>query len=293
MRPKPSSTSVRGEVGQGQGVATVVGDRDQPGEFVAEARLAKGGQAHDFVLALVDPKAQIRGESGVEHAERVRIGDGRQSRQAIAVAAPHAGRYVLADCVDHQDSGALVGADQKRAGSVALVVIAKLDLASLDVERVGDLIEDPQLGAELGPDGAGKLPPRPGIGPEQADQNPLELAVGVFVKNHGVEVLGAHPAEREARSGGPHRQRRVVFDARQSLFLHGAYDLAIDDERCGGVVIIRRDAQDRRHQVPSVGFGSVVVGAVAGGESAPGDSRQPVRSGRAIRTMTAMGAMAR
>jgi hypothetical protein len=43
-----------------------------------------------------------------------------------------------------------------------------------------------------------------------------------------------------------------VFPAAEPFLLRGGYDLSVDDERCGGIVKYRVDAEDAHVNTPNI-----------------------------------------
>ena len=156
---------------------------------------------------------------------------------------------------------------------MAAVMFAGDDALAGDGERLGELIEDPQLAAELAGEGAGEAAPGAGDVAQEVDQDALEFDEGLLVEGDAVDVAGGEAGVREAGEGGGDREAGVVLDPREALLLDRGDQLAVDDERGGGVVVVGGDAEDAGHR----------------GHSREAGSR-PRRIGRAMRTSRARGA---
>src|SRR5690606_39397959 len=77
-------------------------------------------------------------------------------------------------------------------------------------------------------------------GPHQ----PVELQERLVVERDPVEVGGLDPGAVEAVADGVPREVRVVLLAREALLLRRGDDLAVPQEAGGGVVVVRRDAEN-------------------------------------------------
>src|SRR5688572_6357570 len=75
-------------------------------------------------------------------------------------------------------------------------------------------------------------------------EQPLEFEHRLVVKAHVVELPRSESRLPQAVIHGVLRKLRVVLFARESLFLRGGNDLAVDDERRGRVVVERGNAEN-------------------------------------------------
>jgi hypothetical protein len=98
--------------------------------------------------------------------------------QLGAAAVPQGGRVGLADAVDDEHGGVGEGRDQEGAGGVAVVVLAGEHARARDTCRFGQVIEDPDLAAELAGEGAGEQPPGAGEVAQEVDHHRSSLAKG-------------------------------------------------------------------------------------------------------------------
>ena len=83
---------------------------------------------------------------------------------------------------------------------------------------------------------------------QRAGQNALELQHAALVEDDRVEVARLEAGLSRHHSIAASGNAGVVLAARQPLFLHRADRHAVDDERGGGVVIVRGDAEDLHRQ---------------------------------------------
>ena len=121
--------------------------------------------------------------------------------------------------------------------------------------------KDPALVAELLPDALGhpeavRDPERHRL-PERGEparrvleirlEEALELHERLVVERHVVELLGGEPSRLEAVARGVRGKLRVVLLAGEALLLRGGDDLPVDEKTRGRVVVVGRQAEDRRH----------------------------------------------
>jgi hypothetical protein len=263
---------------------TVVAKPDELGQLFAEAGPSIRGEAHHLVFALVDLEAEVRGEPGVEQAQRVRVLDAAELAELGALAVPQRRRGRLADPIDGEDRGPRVGADEERARRVGAVMLGGRDPVARDAELFCHSIDHPDLAAELRAHRAGELPQRARKRAQGRDKHPFELLDRMFVEHDAIEVARGEPGVRKARARGVDRQPCIVLDPRQPLLLHRRDDGTVDDERRGGVVVLAGDAEHGRHQRPASRAGFESSTATRDSEAdpsavdLPGCSRQ--RAGR-------------
>jgi hypothetical protein len=75
------------------------------------------------------------------------------------------------------------------------------------------------------------------------EQSP-ELQVRLIVERYVVELVGPQFGFTEAVGGRLFGETGVVLLAREALFLSGGYDVAINNQRRGAVVVERGNAED-------------------------------------------------
>jgi hypothetical protein len=238
----------------------VLGAAQDPADLVQVGGLAVRGEAHHLVFALVDGEAEERREGRVEHSQRMREADfaeEAQIRRAVVAdfARAHREGRPLADAVGGEDGRFPRGSGEERGRRVRLVVLGEEDLPGRHAELRGDDSLDPQLLAE---EVAHRLREAAGGTGEAAQghgQHPLELQHRLLVEDDGVEILGIELRVLEAEIDGGERERGVVLAPGEALFLDGADGDAVDDEGRGGVVVVRRDAEDA-HQYWLLASGS-------------------------------------
>ncbi len=116
---------------------------------VDEAGLAVGGQAHELVLAGVDPEAAVVGEGGVEQAQGVGEVELADHLDLVAPADADAGGGPLPHAVEGQDGRGLERRREEGRGGVALVVLGVPEVPGSVVtesRQLGlDALADPQL----------------------------------------------------------------------------------------------------------------------------------------------------
>ena len=210
-------------------------------------RPAVGGQGHDLVLVAGAPEAEVLGQLLVEQAQRVgeRLGGehleraaARSGRRGGEARSPRPSSTSTAAAVDRRrrrqvrPSAAWAtwwGTNRTRSGPGPGSAVARKRGAALRVERpqalpavLGDVVRRRRRQAR----GRTSRPPR-----------------------RGPRAPGP-PRSRHQRIGrlrqlpGRERHRRLaVLAPREALLLGGRHDLAVDDERGGGVVEDGVDAQ--------------------------------------------------
>ncbi len=81
-------------------------------------------------------------------------------------------------------------------------------------------------------------------------QQALEFQEWLVVESDKVDVGGTKPGDLETRANGGAGKVRIVLHAREALFLGGVFDAAVDDERCGGIVVIGGEPENA-HERPA------------------------------------------
>jgi hypothetical protein len=208
-------------------------------------RLAIGGQAHQLVLARVDPEAAEVGEGGVEHPQRIGESHPLDDLEVVALGPGHRQGVPLADGVDGQDGGVLEGRGVEGRGDVRGVVGGEKDLQVRppDLLPEGLLDEQPLLGPQR--DGL-EIALEPARGElEIGREEPVELLHGLFIEDRVVQVLGLSAGELEAGFDGLGRESGVVLLAREALFLRGEDHPAVLDQADRAVVVESRNTEDQ------------------------------------------------
>ena len=219
-------------------------------DLVLVPGLAVRGEPHHLVFARVDLEAGVVGESGVQEAERVREMDLLLDFQAVAPADRRRGRRPLAHAVHGEHDGLVKRRREKRARRMAQVVLAEEQLfvppaaarylPQLLHEQVFQKQLLPQPQRDRHAEGPVASRREAQIGLEQA----LELHERLVVEHHSVEIPQRDAALGQAVADGVKREARVVLLARKALFLRGGDDAAVLKQRCGAVVVERRDSED-------------------------------------------------
>ena len=219
---------------------------------VGVARLAVRGETHQLVLTRVHLEAGEVGEGRVQQAQGVR--EAHLSDQANPVAAPHAvaGGGPFAHAVQRQDRGLLERRRKEGARGMRLVVLGEDEPPGVRAAQTA-----PQLARQiqlLAQPQRHRLEERPKplrrvgeVGLEQA----LELQERLVVEADVVQLLGGHARLAQAVGDGLGGEVVVVLLAGEALFLRRGDDRAVDQQGRGGVVVERRDPQNRRHRLSS------------------------------------------
>ena len=206
-------------------------------------RVPVGGEAHQLVLAGVDPEAEVVGERRVEQADRVREAQLAQDLDAVAPAVADRRGRPLADAVDRQDRRLLEGRGVERARGVREVVLGEeqFHLVDLVAREPREFLEQQPLEEQLlldpdrhrGEEGAQAAGRERVVGLEQ----PLELEEGLVVEGDRLQLLEGGARGVETVADGVRGERGVVLAARETLFLRRRDDLAAVDQRRRGVVV--------------------------------------------------------
>ena len=75
----------------------------------------------------------------------------------------------------------------------------------------------------------------------------LEFQERLVVEGHVVELAGRETSGFEAIPRGASGKLRVVLLAGEALFLRRSHDLPVNEKTRGRVVVVGRQAEDRRH----------------------------------------------
>ncbi len=222
-------------------------------------RVAVRREAHHLPLVSVVREAEVLGQRGVEHPERVREEDAVEHLDRAAAADRGEGRAEVAEAVDREDRRLLEGRDEERARRVREVV---LDVVDPGLQRRP---LDPAGRGERGSDVAGPrgvVEPRLQVAGARAVADPADELlpdVRVRVARDGdvVEAGRVETALLQAPARGVGREAGDVLDPGEALLLGGSEQLAVDDERRRGVAVVRVQAEDGGHMPmlarPSVG----------------------------------------
>ena len=174
--------------------------------------------------------------------------------EQLDVGAPaHAegGRGPFAHAVHGEDGRLLEGRDQEAGGRVAHVVLGEEDGPRVGLQLLADQRRDPELLVDPERHGLAEGPERAGEGRDVGREHPLELQQRLVVEAHGVELLGADAALAQDVLHGPAGEVGVVLLAAEPLLLAGGDDLAVAEDRGGGVVVEAGQPEDV-HRKPRI-----------------------------------------
>ena len=208
---------------------------------------AVGSEAHHFVLIAEFPEANVLGERGVIHAERMRESDFAERRHARTFAERPHGTGEIAEAVGGKDGGAFERRDEIGAGEMRSVMFDAVELRAdffcRSFEGCGEVfvnsreafhhagaIEcelrhahcETKFGAQA----------RPGIARDGDVVHFGEFYAGLI----------------QAILDRAHGEASGVFHAVEALFFDGGDESAVGDNRGGGVGVVRVDAQDDHHE---------------------------------------------
>ena len=215
---------------------------------VDEARLAVGGEPHHLVFVAVVREADELRHRLVEHAERMGEVDAAVDRETAALAQAPGGRREVAEAVDRDRHGLVVGRHQEGRGEMAEMVLDGMHGAA-------ELLVRQRLLEVAGDVGAFAALAQPAQHVGRADargQDVAELApaVGAVVAVDG-DVLDV--AERDAGLGQAVADRFAgkaapVLDAAEALLLDGGDQGAVLDQAGRGVGVIGVQPEDVGHR---------------------------------------------
>src|SRR5215831_14848980 len=171
----------------------IAGALDHLVDRLLEGRLSIRGQPHHLVLALVHRKAQVGGDGGVEHPQRMReVNLARKLYFHLAVLpAPssYGHRRPLAHPIGGEERGAFRRRGEKGGRGVRLVMLGKKDFFQRQAERRIDDRLHPNLPPQRILHRAGKAAPCMREVAQREGENALELKEWFFVEHHRVELF--------------------------------------------------------------------------------------------------------
>lgn len=248
----------RGALGQSLGVgvpvdrldpeAAVVRGVDQFAQRLQVPGPAVGGQRHDLVLVAGAQEAQVLGHVLVHEAQGVRqLLRGEHLQLAVAVAAGQVGD-VLAPAVAHEHRAVAVRRGQPGRGRVRHVVgdvahLRRVEPGQCRGQEVGRAHR--VLRAQVLPVALGAL-----------DDQGRVVGVGDRVDVLGGEACLLQAPGRRLLRQLPGREREgplAVLAAAEPFLLRGGDDAPVGDDRRGGVVKDRVDAE-KSHRAPPTGW---------------------------------------
>ncbi len=206
-------------------------------------RLAVRRKAHDLALVAVLRKAEPLRDGRVEDPERVREQDAVEHAEARAAPMRENRAREVAEAVDGEDGGLLERRDEEGAGDVGLMV---LDVVHPRSDRV-----------PLHPEGLGELAAHAGgvlesllqeaearRVAERAEELLPRVRLRVGADGDVVDVGDREAGVRETPSGCLRRKPRAVLDSVEALLLGRRDELALHDERRGGVAVVGVESED-------------------------------------------------
>ena len=223
-------------------------EADDVAHHVEVARLAVGGEAHDLALVAPRAEAQVLRDRRVGHAQRVRVEHAREDLHVgpAAVGEHRAGE--VPEAVDREDRRLLEGRDEERAGEMGAVVLDVVELRAQLGRRDAERLAQRGAGVgELGDVAKARDDEVEVAHRQRAAQLGREVGARVARDRDVVELVRRDARVGEAPRGRERREARGVLDAAQALLLHARDQLAVDDEHCGGVPVIRVETQDLGH----------------------------------------------
>ena len=220
---------------------------------VLEARLTVGREPHDLVLAAVDPEARVIGEGRVEQPQRMGKAQLLDHLERRAPADGDRRRRPFPDPVQRQHQRLVEGRGIEGAGRVAVVmpgeqqpvrrVEGRIDALELPGHQVllEQLLADPDRHRHAeGPEAARRVG-HVGL------QQPLELQERLVVEGDMVHLVQPDAGLVEHAAHRVRGEARVVLLAGEPLLLRGGDRLSVHEKRGRAVMVIGRQAQDRRH----------------------------------------------
>jgi hypothetical protein len=170
--------------------------------------------------------------------------------QLELVATAHAPRRrrPLADAVHREHRRFCERRGIEGARRVRLVVLGEQRLAREAVQLIQDQLSREQLLAQPHRHGGDELSQPLRRDAEILLEEPLELEQRLVVEGDVVELLEREAPLGETVGDGAGRKTGVVTLAREALLLRRRDDLAVPHQAGGRIVVVRRDAENRRHQ---------------------------------------------
>ena len=121
-----------------------------------------------------------------------------------------------------------------------------------NVQLLTDQVLHPQLVQQPGRHGVAEDLPRLRHHLHGGRQDALELDERLLVEDDVVEILGSDAGRFQAVADGQAREIGVVFLAAEAFLFGGRDQLAVVNQRRGGVVVETRDSQYAHGQCPFV-----------------------------------------
>jgi hypothetical protein len=217
-----------------------------PQDHLRVDRFAVGGQAHEFVFAGIDAKSAVIRERRVKHPQRMRKAQFLQQFNRVAAPAANGRRRPFPHRVDGQNGRLGEGRRIEGAGGVGLVMRREEDRTIRAQARqfLADGFAQVQFPSQPVGNHFRESPPSARRHRQIRFQQAGEFQHRLVIENDAVQVRRLQPAVTQAKLDGLPRKIRLVLDARKPFFLRGGDDLAVAQQRGGGVVVIGGNAQD-------------------------------------------------
>ncbi len=212
-----------------------VADADDVSKFVEVFGRAVGGEAHDFVFVAGAKESEVVGDGAVEDAEGVGVVDVELGLDGGALADAAPGGCELADVVDGEDGGGVVGTDEERAGGVGGVVV-HVDDGAFPIEKSTHTAHVFEVVCEFVAHVGGGVEWVAWHIAEAIGEALADAIAGAHIGADGVDVLGGETGCFEAELGGAVGDAALMFLTAEALFGDRGDQFAIADEGCGRVV---------------------------------------------------------
>ncbi len=206
--------------------------------------LAVGRQAHDLVLARVDPETGVVGEGRVEQTEAVR------EVELLLELQSRCRRRLPSEAVAHSPTPSMVRTAARSKGDgiegrcgVRLVMLRKEDLPLVPRQSPADQVFHPELLLQPQRHRLVERRQAPGRELEVGLEEALELQPRLVVEGDRVELGGRDAPLPEAVVDCRAGEAVIVLLAREALLLGRADDGPTVDQARGGVVIERGESQ--------------------------------------------------
>ena len=123
------------------------------------------------------------------------------------------------------------------------MMIHKEDLVGRQIEFADEDAFDPQLLVEPGNHGLTKDDVGAGHGLQDAEEDALEFGQRLFIENNVIEISGRDAGRAQAELDRLRGKAKVVFDAREALFLGRGHQVTVVQQRGRGIMIETRNTK--------------------------------------------------
>ena len=240
------------EVAQVECKGAVVPEANDLLHLLDIGRLAVGREAHDLVLVAVMREADELGHRLVENAQRVRKIDATVDRQRPALAQPPGRRRKIAESVDRDRDGLVVGRNQEGGREMAEMVLDHVRRSPELLLRKMAL----EVARDVGPLAAISQPAHHVIETDARRQREGELApaVGgiVAVDRNMVDIGQRDPCLAQAIADRFAGKAAPMLDAAKTLLFDRCDEFAILDQAGGRVGVIGVEPENVGHAAMSI-----------------------------------------